>query len=39
MIEKFDMKNKVVVDLDLCTILEEGGKDVIELPSEIDSYL
>ena len=29
MLEKFDMKNKVVVDLDLYTVLEEGGKDVI----------
>lgn len=29
MLDKFDMKTKVIVDLDFQTILEEGGKDVI----------
>lgn len=33
------MKDKVVVDLDHSTVLEEGGKDVIELPNEISDYL
>jgi hypothetical protein len=39
MLDKFEMKNKVVVDLQHQTILEEGGKEVIELPENIQSYV
>lgn len=39
MIEKFDMTSKVVVDLHHNTILEQGGKDVIELPDQVTVFL
>jgi prefoldin subunit 5 len=39
MIENFDLKSKVIVDLKSGIIIEEGGKENIELPLILMEYL